>query len=442
MSLILAIEPDKRQAAHLTAIARQRLKTEIVLGESAERALALLGDRIPDLILTTALLSPKDEGAIADRLRELDTRAAHVQTLAVPVLATPQRPSAVRGRGVLSALRREKPGASADGCDPAVFAEQIEAYLERAAAERKEHVAKGHAPAAAVVDEPPLHAPHASELAGFVEDERPRASGELSIFKAAEPALVVPLEFAAEPPAAAAFVLPAALVLAEADAEPRDAHPLPVSDAAQDIAIAAASEHRIAGAVERNEEQMDVAPLLVAETRDDAIAAAEQPAPAAPNGGDHLIFGANAAASIMAAVAAVERASTSEPELEGEPERWVPLRFGALPSRTTAQKPAAQPAAPDAQQSKEPAVTTIAAAAPESAVSAAPAPAPEPIAPAPAAAVEVAPIAAEPRVPRKRQSRRKSVQDEWGFFDPAQCGFAALLAKLDEITEKDDAKSA
>jgi hypothetical protein len=37
-------------------------------------------------------------------------------------------------------------------------------------------------------------------------------------------------------------------------------------------------------------------------------------------------------------------------------------------------------------------------------------------------------------VPR-RSRQSKPVQDEWGFFDPEQCGFAALLAKLDEITE-------
>jgi hypothetical protein len=34
----------------------------------------------------------------------------------------------------------------------------------------------------------------------------------------------------------------------------------------------------------------------------------------------------------------------------------------------------------------------------------------------------------------KRFPERKPLQDEWGFFDPAQCGFSALLAKLDEIT--------
>lgn len=37
-----------------------------------------------------------------------------------------------------------------------------------------------------------------------------------------------------------------------------------------------------------------------------------------------------------------------------------------------------------------------------------------------------------------RPKKAKPVQDEWGFFDPEQCGFAALLAKLDEITEDED----
>jgi hypothetical protein len=31
--------------------------------------------------------------------------------------------------------------------------------------------------------------------------------------------------------------------------------------------------------------------------------------------------------------------------------------------------------------------------------------------------------------------KAKPMQDEWGFFDPEQCGFSTLLAKLDEITE-------
>jgi hypothetical protein len=34
-----------------------------------------------------------------------------------------------------------------------------------------------------------------------------------------------------------------------------------------------------------------------------------------------------------------------------------------------------------------------------------------------------------------REKGTAPVQDEWGFFDPQQCGFSALLTKLDEISE-------
>jgi len=33
------------------------------------------------------------------------------------------------------------------------------------------------------------------------------------------------------------------------------------------------------------------------------------------------------------------------------------------------------------------------------------------------------------------------VQDEWGFFDPERCGFSTLLAKLEEITEEEAART-
>jgi hypothetical protein len=137
MPLILAIEPDRRQASQLTAMVRGRLHAELVLGESAERALAALGPRVPDLILTSALLSPKDENALGERLRALDGAAAHVQTLTIPVLASGSGRGNSRG-GVLSALRRDKGKSlgTTEGCDPGVFAEQCKEYLERAESER------------------------------------------------------------------------------------------------------------------------------------------------------------------------------------------------------------------------------------------------------------------------------------------------------------------
>jgi hypothetical protein len=37
-----------------------------------------------------------------------------------------------------------------------------------------------------------------------------------------------------------------------------------------------------------------------------------------------------------------------------------------------------------------------------------------------------------------RSRKSGPIQDEWGFFDPQQCGFAALLAKLDEFSDADE----
>jgi hypothetical protein len=142
MPLILAIEPDRHQANQLSAIVRGRLNAELVIEATAERALEVLGNRVPDLILVAALLSPRDEAAIAERLRALDSAGAHIHTLTIPVLAAPR--SRPRIAGVFSALRREKAQApESHGCDPAVFADQCATYLERAMAERKELDVRG-----------------------------------------------------------------------------------------------------------------------------------------------------------------------------------------------------------------------------------------------------------------------------------------------------------
>src|SRR5262245_22604229 len=149
MPLILAIEPDRRQASELNAVVKGRLHADLVLADSAERALNELGDRVPDLILTSALLSPTDEVVLGDRLRALNGVAAHVQTLTIPVLAAKQPRARTRAGGMLSALRRGKiqDDATPDGCDPSVFAAQCAEYLERAVAEQRRT-------ASAVVEEP------------------------------------------------------------------------------------------------------------------------------------------------------------------------------------------------------------------------------------------------------------------------------------------------
>jgi CheY-like chemotaxis protein len=137
MSLILAVEPDKRQAKQLSAVVRQQVRAELVVADSGAAALAALGNRIPDLILTPALLPPKDEAVLTGWLRKMGDAAAHVQTLAIPILAE----AAGRGKDQSSSSSifgrlRDSQQDGGQGCDPNVFADQVKVYLDRAAVER------------------------------------------------------------------------------------------------------------------------------------------------------------------------------------------------------------------------------------------------------------------------------------------------------------------
>jgi len=179
MSLILAIEPNKNQAHQLGALVRAHLKAELVTAPTAAAALAALGDRIPDVVLTPALFGLKDEAALTERLRQLGNDASHVQTLAIPILAS----SSARGPNGSLLNRKGNKGDAEVGCDPAVFAEQIKIYLQRAAVERRAQASE--AAARAMTAGPPAAetgSPAADELASFMmsADELDVDSLELS----------------------------------------------------------------------------------------------------------------------------------------------------------------------------------------------------------------------------------------------------------------------
>ena len=105
MPLVLALEPDPKQAAIVRQIVRDRVGAEFVLADSKDAALAAIADRVPDLILVTALLSPRDEADLTDHLRDLEG-AEHLQTLTIPLLLQPAgaAPKKKKKRGLLSAL--------------------------------------------------------------------------------------------------------------------------------------------------------------------------------------------------------------------------------------------------------------------------------------------------------------------------------------------------
>lgn len=133
MPTVLAFEPDPRQAGALRLVVRDKVGADFVHVESKDAAIEAIRANVPDLILLTALLSPRDESEIADLIRDLDG-AEHTQTLTIPLLdlGTAQ-PARKKKRGLLSALTGgDEATAGPAGCDPAVFAEEIANYLQQA----------------------------------------------------------------------------------------------------------------------------------------------------------------------------------------------------------------------------------------------------------------------------------------------------------------------
>lgn len=132
MPFILALEPDQRQAALLRHVIKTDVHAEMIIVESREAAVAAITTKIPDVILLTALLSPRDEEELISHLRTRDG-VGHVQTHTIPMLASaiPDEPSA--GGGLLGRLRRKKESEQMVGCDPSMFAEEVRSYLARSA---------------------------------------------------------------------------------------------------------------------------------------------------------------------------------------------------------------------------------------------------------------------------------------------------------------------
>jgi hypothetical protein len=111
---------------------------DVVVVDSRDAALEAIRTNVPDVLLLSALLSPRDEDELIAHLRTLD--AQHLQTHTIPQLASALEPGEKRGGGgLLSAFRRKKDAATVvSGCDPDLFAEEITTYLQRAEAKKRE----------------------------------------------------------------------------------------------------------------------------------------------------------------------------------------------------------------------------------------------------------------------------------------------------------------
>ena len=112
---------------------------DVVVVDSRDAALDAIRSSIPDVLLLSALLSPRDEDELIGHLRTLN--AHHLQTHTIPQLASALAPGEKRsGGGLFSAFRKKKDQEPAvvGGCDPDLFAEEIRTYLQRAETKKRE----------------------------------------------------------------------------------------------------------------------------------------------------------------------------------------------------------------------------------------------------------------------------------------------------------------
>lgn len=157
--LVLAIEPDLRQAAIVKRIVREKVLADVAVVDSRDAALEAMRTTIPDVLLLSALMSPREEDELIAHLRTLE-HADHLQTHTIPQLASVLGPAESRGpRGLLSAFRRRKePDVTPSGCDPDLFAEEIRVFLQRAADKKRERL--NASPDAPATDTAWRSAPH------------------------------------------------------------------------------------------------------------------------------------------------------------------------------------------------------------------------------------------------------------------------------------------
>jgi CheY-like chemotaxis protein len=80
---ILALENDCLGAHRLTNLLRRHLDVEVVVAQSGGEAISAMSSAAPDLVLVSALLSPKDESQLMAHLNE-SGRGSNLQLLTMP----------------------------------------------------------------------------------------------------------------------------------------------------------------------------------------------------------------------------------------------------------------------------------------------------------------------------------------------------------------------
>jgi hypothetical protein len=137
MSYMLAIEPHPAQADLLRHNVGAKTRTKLKVVESMDAALTAIDEKVPQLVLLSALLPPHEENKLVARLRSLPQPAAP-EILIIPSL---DEDSDASGQTLLDRFRKRNVESS--GCRTTAFAEQLSAYVRKPKA--RQSSAKGGA---------------------------------------------------------------------------------------------------------------------------------------------------------------------------------------------------------------------------------------------------------------------------------------------------------
>jgi CheY-like chemotaxis protein len=125
-STILAIEPDPERAGTVRDLVVECLDADVIVAESIEDAVGVLSERLPDLILASALLSPRDTSDLTWHLKQRSRRRVPVLTIP-PMLEARTVP-----RSSLRAIFHRRPAAARPYAD--AFAARIRSAFAQSAA--------------------------------------------------------------------------------------------------------------------------------------------------------------------------------------------------------------------------------------------------------------------------------------------------------------------
>ena len=129
MGFIIAIQPDSQQAGTLLRALNELRDIEVVVVESTDAALAVVDERVPDIVLVHAFFDPGDDDYLGAYLRSRPP-AAHVQVLTIPTLGAP-RDVATAPRLFERLRGKTERIAPAEG-DPRLFASDVVGYMSLA----------------------------------------------------------------------------------------------------------------------------------------------------------------------------------------------------------------------------------------------------------------------------------------------------------------------